>query len=518
MSRANFMDSKKRHHALNVKSSADKPQFILQINWKCPPKFALKKEWCVAAGEESECVGGRMPPPRPSVSSDVEGEYYDDNHIPKIPIFPIEEAAEAQLNGLTPVNYCPVSQPPPMLKDQSTSETPHCNLPVPLPNEKAVVDLIHGLKDGDLVSAATAAAAVASILRSKEHGRSVDPNLLIELLRDPKMMWKLVDKNELGAEVKTRPIAGPEPIASFPLPSSTEDGEPSSRKTPAISKRVTEKELIPMPSTKPRTRSQTVGACGKTHSGILPIAAPKPVKQATPFWRSNSGTSLTKNLIFEPGSSPRSRISKIGGIRTVSFPIPSSSKTNMEMIKRMINEYGAQEVKPDAPRIPSTSKPNEVIEKIVNKYRGLDNSATLNSHMVANPGASMDSATLNSHMVANPDASMDSVQQTKAISGSGRYHFPSVTMGHSAPLLKDSDYCKSLVKQYGETQVNEKHEVSKIGQPGKCLHGLEFPRNIKFELDLNNQLPSMYLNGQGGDRVRPGRVVETSVAKRMKLG
>ncbi|CAA2963512.1 Hypothetical predicted protein [Olea europaea subsp. europaea] len=442
-----------------------------------------------------------MPPPRPSVSSDVEGEYYDDNHIPKIPIFPIEEAAEAQLNGLTPVNYCPVSQPPPMLKDQSTSETPHCNIPVPLPNEKAVVDLIHGLKDGDLVSAATAAAAVASILRSKEHGRSVDPNLLIELLGDPKMMWKLVDKNELGAEVKTRPIAGPEPIASFPLPSSTEDGEPSSRKTPAISKRVTEKELIPMPSTKPRTRSQTVGACGKTHSGILPIAAPKPVKQATRFWRSNSGTSLTKNLIFEPGSSPRSRISKIGGIRPVSFPIPSSSKTNMEMIKRMINEYGAQEVKPDAPRIPSTSKPNGVIDKLVNKYRGLDNSVTLNSHMVANPGTSM-----------------DSVQQTKAISGAGRYHFPSMTMGHSAPLLKDSDYCKSLVKQYGETRVNEKHEVSKIGQPGKCLHGLEFPRNIKFELDLNNQLPSMYLNGQGGDRVWPGRVVETSVAKRMKLG
>lgn len=441
----------------------------------------------------------------------MEGEYYDDNHIPKIPIVPIEDAAEAQLNGLTPVNSCPVSQPPSILKDQSISETPHCNLPVPLPNEKAVVDLVHGLKDGDLVSAATAAAAVASILRSKEHGRSVDPNLLIELLRDPKMMWKLVDKNKLVAEVKTGPRAGPEPITSFPLPSSTEHGEPSSRKNPAISKPVTEKELIPMPSTKASTRRQTVGACGKTHSGILPIAAPKPVKQATPFCRSNSGMSLTRNLIIEPGYSPRSRISKIGGIKPVSSPIPSSSKTNMEMIKRMINEYGAQEVKPVAPRIPSTSKDNEVTEKLVNKYRGLENSATLKSRMVANLGTSM-----------------DSVLQTKPSSGTvGRYHFPSVTMGHSAPLLKDSDYCKSLIKQYGETHLNEKHELSKKGQPGKCLHGLEFPRNIKFELDLNYQLPSMYLNGQyqhqpwsrpGGDCVWPGSVVETSVAKRMKLG
>lgn len=43
MSRINFMDSKKRHHALNVKSSADKPQFILQINWKCPPKVSNLK-------------------------------------------------------------------------------------------------------------------------------------------------------------------------------------------------------------------------------------------------------------------------------------------------------------------------------------------------------------------------------------------------------------------------------------------------------------------------------------------
>lgn len=522
MSRANFVDSKKRleqYHALNVKPSADKLQCILQINWKCPPKFALKIEWRVAAGEESECIGGRMPPPRPSVSSDVEGEYYDDIHIPQIPIVPIEEVVEAQLNGLAPVNSCPVSQPPPILKDQSISETPHCNLPVSLPNEKAVVDFVHGLKDCDLVSAATAAAAVASILQSKDQGRSVDPNLLIELLHDPKMTGKLVDKNKLGAEVKTGPRAGPEPIASFPLPSSMKHSELSSRETPAISKPVTEKELIPMPSSKARTRNQTVSGCGKAHAGIPPISAPKPVKQVNPFWRSNSGTSLTKNLIIEPGSSPRSRISNIGGIKPVSSLITSTSKTNIELVKRMINEYGAQEVKPVAHRIPSTSNPNEAIEKLVIKYRGLDNSAFLKSYMVANLGTSM-----------------DSVLQTKALSGTvGRYHFPSVTMmSNSAPLLKDSDYCKSLIKQYGgETHVNEKHELSKIGLPGKSLHGLEFHRNTKFELDLNYQMPSMYLNGQyqhltprpwsmpGGEvhsRVWPGRVVETSVAKRMKLG
>ncbi|CAI9754226.1 unnamed protein product [Fraxinus pennsylvanica] len=522
MSRANVVDSKKcleQYHALNVKPSADKLQCILQINWTCPPKqFALKKEWCVAAGEESECIGRQMPPLRPSVLSDVEGEYYDDSHIPQIPIVPIEEVVEAQLNGLAPVNSCPVSQPPPILKDQSISETPHCNLPVSLPNEKAVVDFVHGLKDIDLVSAATASAAVASILQSKDQGRSVDPNLLIELLRDPKMTWKLVDKNKLGAEVKTGPRAGPEPMASFPLPSSTKHSELSSRETPAISKPVTEKELIPMPSSKARTRSQTVSACGKAHAVILPMSAPKPVKQVTPIWRSNSGTSLTKNLIIEPGSSTRSRISNIGGIKPVSSISTSTSKTNIELFKRMINEYGAQEVKPVAHRIPSASKPNEAIEKLVIKYTGHDNSATLKSHTVANLGTSM-----------------DSVLQTKALSGTvGRYHFPSVIKGNSAPLLKDSDYCKSLIKQYGgETHVNEKHELSKIGQPGKSLRGLEFHRNTKFKLDLNYQMPSMYLNGQyqhltpqpwsrpGGEvhsRVWPGRVVETSVAKRTKLG
>ncbi|KAL2520408.1 hypothetical protein Fot_24331 [Forsythia ovata] len=238
MSRANVVDSKNhivQYNASNVKPLEDKLPSILQIDWKCPPKFALKKEWCVAAGEESECVRGQMPwemlkpvvsaiPSRPSVSSDVEGKYYDDSHIPQIPIISIEEAAEAQLNGLAQVNSCTVSERPPVLKGQSISETPNCNLPISQKqpaNEISAVDLVHDLKDSDLVSAATAAAAVASILRSKEQGSKVDTGLLIEFLRDPKMTWKLIYENKHGANVKTGPRAGREQITSVPLPSST---------------------------------------------------------------------------------------------------------------------------------------------------------------------------------------------------------------------------------------------------------------------------------------------------------
>ncbi|KAL2497641.1 C3H1-type domain-containing protein [Abeliophyllum distichum] len=500
MSHANVVDSKNctvQYNASNVKPLADKLPSILQINWKCPPKFALKKEWCVAAGEESECVRGQMPremlrpvlsaiPPRPSVSSDVECEYYDDSHIPQIPIISIEEAAEAQLNRLAPVNSCNVSERPPVLKDQSISETPKCNLPISQKqpaNENSALDLVHDLKDSDLVSAATAAAAVASILQSKEQGSKVDTGLLIKFLCDPKMTWKLIDENKHGANVKTGPRARREQITSVPLPSSTEHSEPASRETLAISKPVTERESIPMPSTKSRTLSQTATSNGKAHAGILPIYAPKPVKQVIPSWRSNSGMSLTKNLIIEPGSSPRSRINDIGGIKPVSCLIPSTSKTNMEMIKGMINKYGSQEVKSVAPLIPSTSKPNEVIEKLVNKYIGHDNAAILKSHMVASP-------------IANLETFMESDLQTKASTGTvDRYSFPSVTKGHSAPLANDIDYCKSLIRQHGETHVNEVHKLSKIGQPAKCLQGLEFARNTKFELDLNYQMPSMYLNG-----------------------
>ncbi|KAL2520409.1 zinc finger CCCH domain-containing protein 45-like [Forsythia ovata] len=140
-----------------------------------------------------------------------------------------------------------------------------------------------------------------------------------------------------------------------------------------------------MPSTKSRT-PRTTSSNGKAHAGILPIYAPKPVKQVIPSWISNSGMSLTKNLIIEPGSSPRSRINDIGGIKPVSYLIPSTLKTSMEMI----NKYGAQEVKQVAPLIPSTSKPNEAIEKLVNKYRGHDNAAILKSHMVASPIANLE--------------------------------------------------------------------------------------------------------------------------------
>ncbi|KAL2520407.1 zinc finger CCCH domain-containing protein 45-like [Forsythia ovata] len=537
LSRANVVDSKNRivqYNASNVKPSADKLPSIFQINWKCPPKFSLKKEWCVAAGEDSECVRGQMPwemlkpvpsaiPPRPSVSSDVEDKYYDDSHIPQIPIISIEEAAEAQLNGLAPVNSCTVSERPPVLKDQSISETPKFNLPISQKqpaNEKSAVDLVHDLKDSDLVSAATAAAAVASILQTKEQGSKVDTGLLIEFLRDPKMTWKLIDENKHGANVQTGPRSGREQITLVPLPSSTEHSEPTSKETLAISRLVTERESIAMPSTKSRTPSQTASSNGKAHAGILPIYAPKPVKQVIPSWRSNSGMSLTKNLIIEPRSSPRPRINDIGGIKPVSYLIPSTSKTNMEMIKGMINKYGAQEVKPVAPLIPSTSKPNEVIEKLVNKYIGHDNAAILKSHMVASP-------------ISNLETLMESDLQTKALTGTvGRYPFPSVTKGHSAPLANDIDYCKSLIRQHGETHVNEEHKLSKIGQPRKYLQGLEFARNTKFELDLNYQMPSMYLNGPyqhptsqpwsrpGGavySHVRPGGLVETPLAKRMKL-
>ncbi|KAF8410482.1 hypothetical protein HHK36_003011 [Tetracentron sinense] len=190
------------------------------IKWKCPPRFVLDSDWQVAAGEESketevqnqremrvlEAVYPRLSaiPPSPSVPLDIEDNHQDDPHTPLIPITPIEDedAADPSSDLVAPVET-PISFPiwSQGLLAPRTPHTSQCNIPAApkqLPNEKLPVGIVPGVEP-DVVAAASA--AFTAIMRSNEQGSLIDPELLIQILRTPNLIEKLV--TEYGTPTNT---------------------------------------------------------------------------------------------------------------------------------------------------------------------------------------------------------------------------------------------------------------------------------------------------------------------------
>ncbi|XP_071912910.1 uncharacterized protein [Coffea arabica] len=187
---------------------------IPQIPWRTPPRFDLKFECHVAAGEESEEVEVQKHremrvheavyphfsavPHCPSISSDVEAEHFDDWHTPVIPVTAIEEAAETDC----------LAKPEPAKLPQSPSTSEIFDIP----QCKSLLsrELSKGKKsdhaplqdlDGPMVAAA---AATTAIMKSKEPPSLIDPELLIKLLSNPELVQKLIDERRLASDTTTR--------------------------------------------------------------------------------------------------------------------------------------------------------------------------------------------------------------------------------------------------------------------------------------------------------------------------
>ncbi|KAK8572579.1 hypothetical protein V6N13_048168 [Hibiscus sabdariffa] len=189
------------------------------IKWRCPLRFVLDLNLQVVAGEESkeveiqnqrelrvlEAVYPRPSaiPTNPSVSADIENCHYNDQQTPQIPITPIEDddvAIETSLN----------SQP--QLLPPGTLHTLHCSMPSvssASADEKPATGMVLNVEPG------VAAAAFAAINQSNESGNIIDPDLLVKILSNPKLIEKLV--TDYGASSGAQNLTGStSPLALYP--------------------------------------------------------------------------------------------------------------------------------------------------------------------------------------------------------------------------------------------------------------------------------------------------------------
>ncbi|KAK8685772.1 hypothetical protein V6N13_124806 [Hibiscus sabdariffa] len=204
-----------------------------KIEWKSPRKFAVNFNWHVVAGEESieveaqklrekrvlEAVYPRLTaiPPNPSVSPDVEVERYDDSRIPLVPLTPIEDDEGADVSSGIAVQA----------KIASNFETPALIMPPGLSNSgtpnmpqfpsSAAEEPVPGVSS-DMMAAALA--ALTTVMKSKEQGSLVDPDLLVKILSDPKMVEKLIQNHGLPSVAADGNVVSGPSFVSEPLPCS----------------------------------------------------------------------------------------------------------------------------------------------------------------------------------------------------------------------------------------------------------------------------------------------------------
>ncbi|KAG8383749.1 hypothetical protein BUALT_Bualt04G0046200 [Buddleja alternifolia] len=540
-SRPDSVKSKKHlawYVALNEKPTEKKSSCIPQIKWTCPPKFCLNTGWHVAAGEGSQeaeahkngeiHLSANAIPPN---SLNSPGENHDNSQIPVIPIIPIEEAALDTVNCLQP----PIStEAPSVSRNVSLSQG---NLSVSgdqSVKDKSLVNMLRDLEEGDLEVAAAAAATVAAVIESREQ---IDTQLLIKLLTDPEMINKLIDENGLGGEPQHAATIPPQipTMSSFPLPTSTTPANKCIQPFPSIS---TPQDAVNQ--SLPLLCSKAETAINKSEGlKLKPIYTSKPVKTSMP--------------LLKPMPA-HSHIHQIAGVKQqVRPPMPSTLRPDDdEMITRLINKYKGPHltgVMPVAPLKPSTSKPNiEAIKKLINDYGASDarpNMGEMHEYGVREhawgkpflgPNSLLLASTpLKTDMVVPPTANLLHVRPNafdSNLTSRSSFHFTSFsTVNISSPPPPppppvDLNYYKSLIKQHGEKHENEEHKF------GNYLQGLELAQNTTL-IEMNSKCPKpcLYFNSTKGCRngancpyyhdmskqQKAGALVDTPVTKRMKF-
>ncbi|MCL7040393.1 hypothetical protein MKW94_010051 [Papaver nudicaule] len=172
------------------------------VKWQCPPRFFLNPHWQVVAGQESkegeiqnqremrvlEAVYPRPSaiPQSPSVPLEGDNIPYDDRQTPLIPVTPIEDEDTSDLS-VTPVNNPQMSQLP--VLSQTSSQHMSSSVNTATTQRPPGVGFVPGVQP-DVVAAASA--AFSSIMKTNEQASMIDPELLIQILNNPKLIEKLV--------------------------------------------------------------------------------------------------------------------------------------------------------------------------------------------------------------------------------------------------------------------------------------------------------------------------------------
>ncbi|XP_059293076.1 zinc finger CCCH domain-containing protein 30 [Lycium ferocissimum] len=216
------------------------------------------------------------------------------------------------------------------------------------------------------------------------------------------------------------------------------------------------------------------------HAGSGPIFGPMPMAKSAPMAINKPDTSMKSNLANEQGAPPHVGTADIRRNMPLVHP---TSHLNLEKIKKLINEYGA---------------PDNVGGKPL-----------VNSELVPSSSSKCDVVSLHS-----PNTGHTS---------------PFISMTSPAPLHKDINYYKSLIKQHGENPESVDHELLQSSNP---LDHAELLKNLKpNQGSMNFQKrcaffgkPRGCLNGNScpflhdmsGQR-RSGGMLEAPGSKRMKL-
>ncbi|XP_011626473.1 zinc finger CCCH domain-containing protein 30 [Amborella trichopoda] len=228
------------------------PKGLSSVKWRYPPRFMINPSWKVAAGEESrevevqnqrqfkvlEAVYPRPSsiPPSPSDPSEPEEEP-NSHHPPLIPITPIEDEDPSEHLEAPPSTNTNFENPS-LLESLPTSTGVDIRPPI---EPAECNDLSSGIKlssDGKPISmsgtrgtepdvAAAASAAFTAILKSKEEGSLIDPDLLIRILSNPKLIEKfLTEHGKGGAPVSHANLKNPTIIPMIHPPTTSKPHPP----------------------------------------------------------------------------------------------------------------------------------------------------------------------------------------------------------------------------------------------------------------------------------------------------
>ncbi|XAR73790.1 hypothetical protein NMG60_11007878 [Bertholletia excelsa] len=379
---------------------------VPQIKWKCPPKFVPRRDWQMAAGEESKeaetqrhremrVIEAVYPcpsdiPHSPYQPMDVQEVDLDDSLVPVIPLTAIEEegAVNVQSHMTGPQNVSLRSSPYLRVNMQEVnlddSRIPCIHVTA---NKEGAVGLrsdMAALENASIDSrseflaqilasdnhnkvqpnppkpspikkpacemlsgsqadvVAAATVAFTAIMKSKELGSLIDTDLLIKLLNDPKMIEKLMNE----------------------------------QRTPAVPKA----ELAPHSKLDPAEEVFAKdGVQAKTRNIADYVLKPNPDAKALPCLKPDPGT---ERLIHKQRATTKAGANVVSGSKPVTDWVASPSFSPNPVVKELIDEIGVcldagntalSAGKIATSRLPQTSLPGyqvdlEKIKRMIDEY------------------------------------------------------------------------------------------------------------------------------------------------------
>lgn len=392
----------------------------------------------------------------PSVSVDVEEGDYDGSNTPLIPIIPVEEEEESMANSPKleeAVNLHPNVQYPNLHQymsattsinsDRNTSGTVSpaaCLLPFP------------GVSSGSEADVVAASDAVATILKSNEHGGLIDMDLLVKIFSDPKMIENLINEaSNLGASSNSVSL----PASGLKSPSS-----PFFTPTPDMS----------------ASRNTHISPLGPSVSSLNSTSG----KPATLFTPSIPSYSTVTSPHDRPATAsiPFSRPTVSGQPVSPSVFMPTS--TSAPHMPRLDNNFHMSNGMPTA--LNSQPQPDSFLASGAKRPASFAFASVSSSEPSTAP---LPPPTGNLHTVFNHG------QTTARIK-------PYQTSAGSASAVKDANYYKNLIRQHGADGQDKPDP--QIGNRHSNFQDMKLGHNIQGEVKHKIKKPCIYFNSQRGCR------------------